>query len=81
MATALDGLLWLFRENPDLLPPYLGHNPALDIEHRRHNEAHPCAQCGQDARIALIAEPPNAQRRWLDLCPECNSLLYKEPAS
>jgi hypothetical protein len=85
--TALDGLLWLSRENPDLLPRYTGRNASLDIEHRRHDEVHPCVRCGQRAQVAYVvtccytystmAEPPHGEPRWLDLCAACNSLLYK----
>jgi hypothetical protein len=76
--TALDETLRHFRDNPELLPLYLGRHPAQDIEHRRLQETHICARCGRRAEAALITEPSTGPRRWLDLCPPCLNLLFTE---
>jgi hypothetical protein len=43
------------------------------MEHRRHDEVHDCAVCGQRAHAAIIAGPSDlfGRARWLDACWRC----------
>lgn len=66
-----DGLLFLIREEPTILPP----GPSTDefpenaIETRVRDEEHPCLRCGNRAVVAYLAQTELGWR-WLDLCAE-----------
>ena len=64
------------------IAPMVG-NPAVGlsaaIDHRRLDEVHPCAFCGQRAGFAWVAGPSDLSgpARWVDACGRCHGELRK----
>ncbi len=69
-----DGLLYLLRAEPTLLPPAPESNQVEAIEHRRKDEVHACLRCGARAQSAYIAATEIGPR-WVDLCMICSAWL------
>ena len=69
-----DGMLYLLKAEPTLLPPAPSDNLGPAIEHRRKDEVHSCLRCGDRAQVALAAELDGGNR-WLDLCAACEYWL------
>lgn len=65
-----DGMLYLFRAEPTLLPEAPPDFTAAQIEHRRLDEVHACLRCGGQAKNAYVAHTTMGNR-WLDLCQSC----------
>jgi hypothetical protein len=74
MSNHAEGMLYLLKAEPTLLPEAPDHATGTDIEHRRHDEVHSCLRCGQPARCAYIADTAIGNR-WLDLCAACDNWL------
>lgn len=74
MTTTGDGLLYLLRAEPTLLPPAPADSLAAAMDRRRHDEVHPCLRCGLLAHYALVAHT-EIGNRWLDLCILCTEWL------
>ncbi len=70
----VEGMLYLLKAEPTLLPPAPADATGTHIERRRHDEVHACLRCGQRARCAYIAEMETGNR-WLDLCAACDHWL------
>jgi hypothetical protein len=62
--------LHLIRAEPTLLPSAPPVEAWRHINHRTHDEVHPCLRCGERAGCAFVADT-SAGPRWLDLCPHC----------
>ena len=73
-----DGMLYLLKANPTLLPEAPPDADGKAIEHRRHDEVHPCLRCGKRAMVAYIAALEIGPR-WVDLCPGCALWLQSNP--
>lgn len=74
--TDVDRFLLLLRDNPTLLPPVLGNRPPAEMmDHRSRDEIHPCAQCGEKATCAMIADTRTGPR-WLDVCMAHYAWIY-----
>jgi hypothetical protein len=72
--TGADGMLYLLRANPTLLPEAPTNATGEQMEHRRHDEVHACLRCGQRAQCAFVAHT-DIGNRWLDLCAACSHWL------
>lgn len=70
--TTADGMLYLLRDNPTLMPPAPPGPTGLTaaMEHRSRDEVHACLRCGKRAHCAIIAAT-TLGNRWLDLCHPC----------
>lgn len=74
MTTLADGLLYLIKAEPTLLPPAPSVDMALAMEWRRRDEVHACLRCGHRAQCAFVADT-DAGARWLDMCHGCANWL------
>lgn len=69
-----DGLLYLLRANPTLLPVAPPNVTAAMMTFRAKDQVHACLRCGKRAQCAYVAETSQS-RRWLDLCAACSHWL------
>lgn len=69
-----EGMLYLLKAEPTLLPEAPVGDVAELIEHRTHDEVHSCLRCGKRAVQAFVADTELGPR-WLDLCMPCSHWL------
>jgi len=70
MTSGADGMLYLLKAEPTLLPEAPADTTVAQMEHRRVDEVHACLRCGERARNAYVADTKLGYR-WLDLCHAC----------
>lgn len=71
-----DAVLHLIKDHPDLADPVPGGVPeALQMEHRGHDDIHPCIVCGERAAVALIATTSKG-KRFIDACMRCYAEIW-----
>lgn len=57
----------MVEQHPDLLEPAPLATTAMQMEHRRLDEVHPCFACPERATRVIVVTTSLGQR-WLDLC-------------
>lgn len=74
--SSADGMLYLLRAEPTLLPRAPDDVTAAQMDHRRLDEVHACLRCGKRAQCAFVADT-DLGKRWLDLCAACTHWLRR----